>query len=149
MPAPLVVNALVPFSTRLSDDGLVHVRAWRTPSGPVALVAEMDWALLVHERDDAYYGPGIFTYPSYALDAAHGACAAAGITPHVVVVRIPDPPGERFAQVDDPDDPQGWPDVPVTELGMVLGGADPSGPPPGAYIRRVVEHWVRTGVLPA
>ena len=64
-------------------------------------------------------------------------------------MRIPDPPGERFARVDDPDDPQGWPDVPVTELGMVLGGADPSGPPPGAYIRRVVEHWVRTGVLPA
>lgn len=145
----MVVNALVPFSTRLSDDGLVHVRAWRTPSGPAALVAELDWALLVGDRDDAYFGPGIFTYPSYALGAARDACDAVGVAPRVVVVRIPDPPSERFARVNDPDDPEGWTDVPADDLHAVLGGADASGPPPGAYVARVVEHWVRTGALPA
>lgn len=143
-----MVNALVPFSTRLSDDGLVHVRAWSTPSGPSALVAELDWAVLVHDRDDAYFGPGIFTYPGYALDAAAQACRHGGIVAPRLVVRIPDPPGERFARVDDPDDPQGWADVAPAELAAELGGVDATGPPPGAYIPRVVEHWVRTGALP-
>ena len=68
-----LVNALAPFRTRLADDGLVHVRAWRTDDGPVAVVAELDWALLTAKRDDAYYGPGIFTYPHYALPAASAA----------------------------------------------------------------------------
>jgi hypothetical protein len=146
---PLRMNQLVPFSTRLADDGLVHVRAWTTPAGAVLLVAELDWALLVADRSDAYFGPGIFTYPEYALGAARAACTAAGLgEPSTIVVRMPDPPGERFAVVDDPDDPQAWPDVPPTGLSAVLGGADPSGPPPGAYVRRVVEAWCRSGVLP-
>jgi hypothetical protein len=144
----MVLNALVPFATRLSDDGLVHVRVWTGRDGPVALVAELDWALLVADRGDAYFGPGIFTYPGYALGAARDACRAAGMEPVRTVVRIPDPPGERFALVDDPEDPQGWPDVPATDLPAVLGGAEPEGPPPGAYVQRVVEHWVRTGSLP-
>jgi len=142
------VNALVPFATRLADDGLVHVRAWDVPDGPVALVAELDWAVLVHDRSDAYFGPGIFTYPGYALEAAREACGAAGLRSPRIVVRLPDPPGERFALVDDPDDPDGWPEVPAGDVGTVLGGVDAAGPPPGAYIRRVVEHWVATGRLP-
>lgn len=147
--APLVMNALVPFSTLLADDGLVHVRAWETPKGLTALVAELDWALLVADRGDAYFGPGIFTYPGYALDAAATAIGAAGLArPHATVVRMPDPPGERFALVTDADDPQAWPDIPARDVGEVLGGADPAGPPPGAYIRRVVEAWCRDGALP-
>lgn len=113
------------------------------------LVAELDWALLVAERSDAYFGPGIFTYPEYALAAAGSACDAAGLpAPGTVVVRMPDPPGERFALVDDPGDPGGWPDLDAAGVRAALGGADPTGPPPGAYVRRVVEAWCRDGVLP-
>lgn len=143
------VNALIPFSTRLGDDGLVHVRAWDTPDGPSALVAELDWAVMVADRGDAYFGPGVFTYPGYALDAAREAWWRAGLDDPVVVVRLPDPPGERFARVTDPADPEGWEPVPPEHLASVLGGVDWSGPPPGAYVRRVVEYWTRTGGLPA
>lgn len=147
--APLALNRLVPFSTRLADDGLVHVRAWSTPHGVSMLVAELDWALLVAERSDAYFGPGIFTYPDYALGAAHDACAQEGLpTAATVVVRMPDPPGERFALVHDPDDPQAWTDVAAAEVSAALGGVDAAGPPPGAYVRRVVEAWCRDGALP-
>lgn len=149
VPARMCLNALVPFATRLGDDGLVHVRAWDTPQGPRALVAELDWAVMVADRDDAYFGPGVFTYPGYALDAARGAWQGAGLDDPLVVVRLPDPPGERFARVTDPDDPDGWEPVAPDQLSSVLGGADVTGPPPGAYVRRVVEFWARTGALPA
>jgi hypothetical protein len=149
MPPELIVNAIVPFSTRLADDGLVHVRAWRGADAVALLVAELDWAVLVADRADAYFGPGIFTYPDYALGAARTACSAAGLEdPDVTVVRMPDPPGERFALVTDPDDPDAWPEVDVVEAGRLLGGADAGGPPPGAYIPRVVQAWVRDGALP-
>lgn len=149
MTAPIALNQLVPFATRLADDGLVHVRAWDTPAGLAMLVAELDWALLVAARSDAYFGPGIFTYPDYALGAATAAVTAAGLpAPVITVVRLPDPPGERFALVDDPDDPGAWPDLPRAEVSAVLGGVDAAGPPPGAYVRRVVEAWCRDGVLP-
>ena len=148
MTAAPVVNALVPFSTRLGDDGLVHVRAWRTAAGPVALLAELDWALLVEDPGDAYYGPGLLTYPGYALPAAAAVMAAAGISEPRIVVRLPDPPGERLVLVTDPDDPFGWPDITPDEVARLMPGADLTGPPPGAYIRRVVEAWVATGALP-
>lgn len=148
VPSPCIINALVPFATRLGDDGLVHVRAWSTPSGPVAVVAELDWAVLVADPADAYYGPGIFTYPGYALGAADAALVAAGAAGARVIVRMPDPPGERLVQVTDPDDPQAWPDITVQQLEALVPGADVQGPPPGAYIRRVVEAWARDGVLP-
>lgn len=149
MAAHPVLNALVPFSTLLADDGLVHVRAWDTGTEVTALVAELDWALLVADRADAYFGPGIFTYPGYALDAAAAACVAAGLAePRTMVVRMPDPPGERFALVTDPDDPQAWPDVAPADVAGTLGADDASGPPPGAYIPRVVEAWCRSGSLP-
>jgi len=143
-----IVNALVPFSTRLGDDGLVHVRAWSTPAGPVAIVAELDWAVLVADPADAYYGPGIYTYPDYALGAAAEPLEAAGLSGARVIVRMPDPPGERMVLVTDPDDPGAWPDIGQAELARMLPGADTEGPPPGAYIRRVVEAWVRDGALP-
>ena len=149
VPPELIVNALVPFSTRLADDGLVHVRAWRGDDGVALLVAELDWALLVADRSDAYFGPGIFTYPGYALGAALSACSAAGAgEPGVTVVRMPDPPGERFALVTDPDDPDAWTEVDVVGASRLLGGVDAGGPPPGAYIPRVVEAWVRDGAMP-
>jgi len=143
-----VINALVPFSTRLGDDGLVHVRAWNTPHGPVAILAELDWALLVEDPADAYYGPGILTYPGYALAAVEERLGEAGIQGARFVVRLPDPPGERHLLVTEPDDPFGWPDVDATAIARMLPGADLNAPPPGAYIRRVVEAWAAAGVLP-
>ena len=143
-----VVNALVPFSTRLADDGLVHVRAWDTPTGPVAVVAEMDWALLTASPDDAYYGPGVFTYPHYALPAAVAACRDAGLDEPEMIVRLPAPPDERFARVTDLEDPQGWQPLDTAEVGARVGNDQWPGPPPGAYVRRVVEQWVADDVLP-
>jgi len=143
-----VINALVPFSTRLGDDCLVHVRAWNTPVGPAAILAELDWALLVEDPADAYYGPGLLTYPGYALPAAGAVMAAAGIVDPLMVVRLPDPPGERLVRVTDPDDPFGWPDISLEEASRLMPGADISAPPPGAYIRRVVEAWAAMGSLP-
>ncbi len=142
MASPPVLNALVPFSTRLADDGLVHVRAWDGPHGPVAIVAELDWALLVDDPSDAYYGPGIVTYPAYALGAAAAALRSAGMQDARIMVRLPDPPGERILEVTDPDDPLGWPQMGPDALAEALRGCDATGPPPGAYIRRVVEAWV-------
>lgn len=147
VPAPLVTNALVPFATRLADDGMVHVRAWDAQPRPVVLVAELDWAVLVADRRDAYFGPGIYTYPGYALATALEACGEIGPNP-VVVVRLPDPPGERLLQVVDPDDPQGWEPITLAAVREMLDGSDPAGPPPGAYVPRVVEAWVRSGELP-
>ena len=146
--APCIVNALVPFSTRLADDGLVHVRAWRTLAGPVVIVAELDWAILTTNPADAYYGPGIFTYPQYALPSALAVCANAGVTGGQVIVRLPDPPGERFARVTDPDDPQGWEPVQPGEIAALVGSEQWPGPPPGAYVRPAVEAWVASGVPP-
>jgi hypothetical protein len=143
-----IVNALVPFSTRLADDGLVHVRAWRTSAGPVIVVAELDWAMLTHDPSDAYYGPGIFTYPQYALPAARTACDAAGISDGRMFVRLPAPPGERFARVVDPDDPQGWEPVEAHDIAALVGTDQWPGPPPGAYVQRHVAAWVATGVSP-
>lgn len=143
-----MINALVPFSTRLGDDGLVHVRAWTTPEGPVAIIAELDWALLVEDPADAYYGPGILTYPGYALPAAHACLHSGGIEGARLVVRLPDPPGERHVLVTEPDDPFGWPDIDEATIARLVPGADLTAPPPGAYIRRVVEAWVVAGVLP-
>ena len=148
MTAPPLVNVLVPFSTRLADDGLVHVRAWNTDAGVVAILAELDWALLVEDPADAYYGPGILTYPGYALPAAHDAMRREGIDAARLVVRMPDPPGERHLRVTDPDDPFSWPDIGPDELSALIPGADLTAPPPGAYIRRVVEAWVAVGALP-
>lgn len=142
------INVLVPFSTRLADDGLVHVRAWRAGAGAVAIVAELDWALLVEDPSDAYYGPGILTYPGYALPAAEGALRRGGITGAAFVVRMPDPPGERHLRVTDPDDPFSWPEIGLDELRVLIPGADLTAPPPGAYIRRVVEAWAATGAMP-
>ena len=143
-----LVNALAPFRTRLADDGLVHVRAWRTDDGPVAVVAELDWALLTAERDDAYYGPGIFTYPHYALPAASAVCAAAGLADCATYVRLPDPPGERFARVTDPEDPQGWERVDAHHITSLVGDDQWPGPPPGRYTRRTVDRWIADGALP-
>ncbi len=143
MPCPLILNALVGFRTRLSDDGLVHVRGWSTADGPVLLVAELDWAILVADPADAYDGPGVFTYPGYAIGAALDAAGGAGVTNPRVVVRMPDPPGERFALVTDIDDPGAWAELDAPALNRAMAGADPTGPPPGAYVRRVVEQWVR------
>lgn len=144
-----MINALVPFSTRLGNDGLAHVRAWETPEGPVAIIAELDWALLVADPADAYYGPGILTYPGYALPAAQECLRAGGMHDARMVVRLPDPPGERHLRVTAPDDPFGWPQVDADEIRRMLPGADLTAPPPGAYIRRVVEAWVAAGTLPA
>lgn len=146
--AHCIVNALVPFSTRLADDGLVHVRAWRTSGRPVIVVAELDWAILTGRTEDAYYGPGIFTYPQYALPAALGVCERAGVGDGEVIVRLPAPPGERFARVTDPDDPQGWEPVEAREIGAVVGSHHWPGPPPGQYVRRSVEMWIASGVPP-
>ena len=148
MPSAPVVNALVPFSTRLADDGLVHVRAWSVSPRPVVIVAELDWAVLVADRRDAYFGPGIYTYPEYAIGAALAACSGLAPDP-VIVVRLPDPPGERLLQVVDVDDPEGWEPTTYDAVASILGGADPTAPPPGAYVPRVVEAWVRDGALPA
>ncbi|MGA0068967.1 MAG: hypothetical protein ACO3PB_05865 [Miltoncostaeaceae bacterium] len=148
MTAAPAINALVPFATRLGDDGLVHVRAWNTPAGPAAILAELDWAVLVQDPTDAYYGPGLLTYPGYALPAARAVIAAGGIVDPLLVVRLPDPPGERLVRVTDPDDPFGWPDISTEDLAHLMPGADVSAPPPGAYIRRVVEAWAATGALP-
>jgi len=142
MPCPLILNALVGFRTRLADDGLVHVRGWTTPEGPVVLVAELDWAILVADPADAYDGPGVFTYPGYALGAALDAAAGAGLANPRVVVRMPDPPGERFALVTDVEDPVAWAELDAPGLLRAMAGADPTGPPPGAYVRRVVEEWI-------
>ena len=60
----------------------------------------------------------------------------------------PVPPGERLVRVTDPDDPFGWPDISLDEASRLMPGADISAPPPGAYIRRVVEAWAATGSLP-
>jgi hypothetical protein len=144
----MVLNTIVPFATRLADDGAVHVRAWEGPNGPVVLVAEMDWAVMVVDRADAYFGPGVFTYPDYALGAALATCSAHGLTDPTIVVRLPDPPGERLLLVADPDDPDGWSPIGAAAMADLTGGADVTGPPPGAYIRRVVEAWVRDGSLP-
>ena len=116
-----LVHALIPFSTRLADDGLVHVRAWRTPNGAVALVAELDWAMLTSDPADAYYGPSIFTYPHYALPAAIDACRNAGVIDPRIIVRLPDPPGERFAEVVDPEDPQGWSPLQAADVAALVG----------------------------
>jgi len=142
MPCPLILNALVGFRTRLADDGLVHVRGWTTPEGPVVLVAELDWAILVADPADAYDGPGVFTYPGYALGAALDAAAGAGLANPRVVVRMPDPPGERFALVTDVEDPGAWAELDAPGLLRAMAGADPTGPPPGAYVRREVEEWI-------
>jgi hypothetical protein len=148
VPSALVVNALVPFATRLADDGLVHVRAWTASPRHVVMIAEPDWAVLVADRRDAYFGPGIYTYPDYAIGAALAACHGIGPDP-VVVVRLPDPPGERLLRVLDVDDPQGWAPITYEDVRSLLDGADPSAPPPGAYVPRVVEAWIRDGALPA
>ncbi len=147
MPRPLVTNIVVPFATRLADDGLVHVRVWNTEPRLVVMVAEMDWAVMVADRSDAYFGPGIYTYPGYALDAALAACTVPLADP-IVIVRLPDPPGERHLRVIDPDDPEGWEPISRDAISALLGGGDPGGPPPGAYVRRVVDAWVRDGALP-
>ena len=147
VPGALAVNALVPFATRLADDGLVHVRAWRAAPRPVVMVAELDWAVLVADRAEAYFGPGVYTYPHYAITAALAVCDGIGADP-IVVVRLPDPPGERLLRVVDIDDPEGWTPVTIDDLRSLLGGGDPTGPPPGAYVPRVVEAWVRDGALP-
>lgn len=147
MPSPLVANALVPFTTRLADDGLVHVRAWAARPHPVVLIAEPDWAVLVADPSDAYFGPGIYTYPEYAFTAALAACGDIGPDP-VIVVRLPDPPGERLLRVIDPEDPEGWAPIDIGAVRDLLSGADPTGPPPGAYVPRVIRRWVRDGVLP-
>ena len=143
MPCPFILNALVGFRTRLADDGLVHVRGWSTVEGPVVLVAELDWAILVADPADAYDGPGVFTYPGYAIGAALDAASDAGLANPRVVVRMPDPPGERFALVTDVEDPGAWTELDAPGLVQAMAGADPTGPPPGAYVRRVVEQWVR------
>lgn len=142
-----IVNTLVPFSTRLADDGLVHLRVWRAPDGPLAVVAELDWALMTGDREDAYFGPGIFTYPHYALPAAAAAWEAAGVPECRVYVRLPDPPGERFARVTDPEDPQGWEPVDADHIGRMVGDDQWPGPPVGRYTRRVVHAWITDGRL--
>ncbi len=143
-----VLNTLVPFATRLADDGLVHVRAWRAAKGYIAVIAEMDWAMMVSDRALAYDGPGVFTYPGYALPAALVACHAAGAYDPEMIVRMPAPPGERFDRVNDPDDPQGWEPVRPEALAARLGTDQWPGPTPGLYVRPTVEEWIRTGVLP-
>lgn len=142
-----VVNALVPFRTRLADDGVVHVRAWNTPAGPVVVVAEMDWAILTADAADAYFGPGVFTYPHYALPAALSACRDAGLDEPRIIVRMPDPPGERFAEVTDPEDPQGWRPLEPHDIAQIVGKDQWPGPPVGAYTRGVVERWIADGAL--
>ena len=107
------------------------------------LVAELDWAILVADPADAYYGPGVFTYPGYAVGAALDAAAGVGLSNPRVVVRMPDPPGERFVLVTDMEDPGAWTELDAPGLVRAMAGADPTGPPPGAYVRRVVEEWAR------
>jgi hypothetical protein len=143
-----VVNALIPFRTRLADDGLVHLRAWTTAAGPIAVVAEMDWAILIDDPAEAYYGPGIFTYPHYAIPAALDACRAAGVDAPRLIVRLPAPPGERFAEVTDPEDPQGWRPIEPADIAALVGVDQWPGPAVGAYTRRVVQDWIANGTLP-
>lgn len=148
VPAPCLVNALVPFATRLADDGLVHVRAWQTATGPLVLVAELDWPIQVADRSQGYSGPGIFTYPHYALPAALAACGEAGAREPELLVRLPAPPGERFARVTDPDDPQGWEPVDVEGVALRVAGSAWPGPPTGAYVEPVVREWIAAGAPP-
>jgi len=143
-----LVNTLVPFSTRLADDGLVHVRAWTTDQGPLVLIAEMDWAMAVADRSDAYSGPGIFTYPGYAIPAGLSVCHAPALADPEVIVRMPAPPGERFDRVVDLEDPQGWERIPADALLARLGADHWPGPPTGTYVPRVVREWIRSGALP-
>ena len=65
------------------------------------------------------------------------------------MVRLPDPPGERLLRVVDVEDPEGWEPVTYGDVASMLGGGIPLSPPPGAYVPRVVEAWVRDGSLPA
>lgn len=143
-----VVNALVPFRTRLADDGLVHVRAWTSPAGSIIVVAELDWPMLLPHGTEGYSGPGIFNYPHYALPAAEAACAGHLAGRPDVIVRLPAPPSERFLRVTDPDDPQAWPEIDPAAIGARVAGDHWPGPPPGRYVRPVVEAWIRDGVLP-
>ncbi len=143
-----LVNTLVPFSTRLADDGLVHVRAWTTDQGPLVLIAEMDWAMAVADRSDAYSGPGIFTYPGYAIPAGLAVCHEPALANPEVIVRMPAPPGERFDRVVDLEDPQGWERIPADALLARLGADHWPGPPTGTYVPRVVREWIRSGALP-
>lgn len=141
------VNALVPFRTRLADDGLVHVRAWDTESGPLVLVAELDWPMLLPHGAAGYSGPGIFNYPHYALPAALEACGGKIGPDPDTVVRLPAPPSERFLRVVDPDDPQGWTPLDPGTIAARVGADQWPGPPPGQYVRTVVEAWIRDGAL--
>ncbi|MSO44845.1 MAG: hypothetical protein EXQ74_06040 [Thermoleophilia bacterium] len=147
MPRDLVLNALVPFSTRYADDGLLHVRGWQGSAGAVILVAEMDWALLVGDRTDAYFGPGLFQYPEYAFAAARSAAHRVGLYEPGILTRMPDPPGERYDRVVDPDDPQGWQLLTIEQVTQLVG-APVHQPPPGSYVPRVVAEWIRTGSAP-
>ena len=142
-----LVNALVPFRTRLADDGLVHVRAWNTKTGPLLVVAELDWPMLLPHGAEGYSGPGIFNYPHYALPAAIDACEGRVGPDPQIIVRLPAPPSERFLRVVDPDDPQGWAPVDAADIGARVGTDQWPGPPPGQYARRVVEAWIRDGAL--
>lgn len=144
----LSLNALVPFRTRTCDDGLVHVRAWTGPGRPHILVAEMDWAVLVADRRDAYFGPGVFTYPEHAMAAVHDRARSVGLHDPQVIVRMPAPPGERYDVVVDVDDPQGWRPTSLQEIRDAMPGADVAAPGPGRYTRRTVDEWVRLGVIP-
>ncbi len=144
----LSLNALVPFRTRIADDGLVHARAWTGSRRPLLLVAEMDWALLVANPADAYFGPGVFTYPEHAIGAAVEMARSAGVHDPQVIVRMPAPPGERYDAVVDLDDPQGWRPTSLAALAEAIPGADLASPGPGRYTLRTVEEWVRTGAVP-
>lgn len=143
-----VVNSIVPFSTRLADDGLMHVRAWHTGDGPLLLVGEFDWPVQVADPADGYSGPGIFTYPHHALPAALAACVAMGPDEPEIIVRLPAPPGQRYLRVIDADDPQGW--VPLDEavIHSRVGSCAWPGPGVGHYLPAIVQRWIDAGAPP-
>lgn len=149
MPWRLQVNRVVPFATRLAE-GALHLRGYAASGhAPALLVAEFDWAVLVEDPAEAYFGAGVWTYPQHALAAARAAAQEDGLRDAgLVVVRLPAPEvpeGERYERVVDDEDPQGWEPVGLGWLRAQVPGARVDAFGRGAYTRRRIEAWLALG----